>query len=64
VSPPNSHLCLPDLTCEGMNKLLAIKALKLGGKSYKPSDLHRETEAQAGEFLHSSQQQSTAWGFI
>lgn len=64
VSPPNSHPFLPVLACKGMNKFLALRALKLGRKNYKPFDLYRETEAQAGEIPHLSQQQSATRGPI
>lgn len=62
MSPSNSYPCLPDLSCKGTNKLL--KALKLGRKSYKPFDLHRETEAQAGKIPHSCQQRSLCGDLI
>lgn len=50
ASSPDSQPCLPDLPCKDINGFLALKALKLDGKSYNPFDSYWETEAQAREF--------------
>lgn len=50
ASSPDSQPCLPDLPCKDINGFLALKALKLDGKSYNSFDSYWETEAQAREF--------------